>query len=73
MKSDSTLTKMIRPLSVIFTTLVISALAITHGNFGDFVVDESYIVLFKNLLILQYGFYFGSRGIEKVVETINKK
>ena len=71
MNSDSVLSKNIRPITLIFTTIVITSLAITHGNFGDFVVEEAYITLFQSLLILQYGFYFGSRGIEKVIQSIN--
>ena len=31
----------------------------------------AYIILYKTLLIMQYGFYFGSRGIEKVMEKYN--
>jgi len=75
MQSDNKLTKMIRPLSLIFTTIVVSALAITDGNFGSFVVDDLYIELFKSLMGLQYMFYFGSRGAEKIMEKIytNKK
>ena len=71
MNSDSVLSKNIRPITLIFTTVVITSLAITHGNFGDFVVEEAYITLFQSLLILQYGFYFGSRGVEKVIQSIN--
>jgi hypothetical protein len=73
MASDSELAKIVRPLSLIFTTLVITVLALTDGNIGGFTVGEEYILLFKSLLILQYGFYFGSRAAEKIVTTINKK
>lgn len=71
MQSDNKLTKLIRPLSLIFTTVVVSALAITDGNFGgSFVVDDMYIELFKSLMGVQYMFYFGSRGVEKIMEKI---
>ena len=71
MQSDNKLSKSIRPASLIFTTFVVSAFAITDGNFGDFMVDKAYITLFQSLMLLQYGFYFGSRGIEKITKGVN--
>ena len=72
MKSDSWLANNVRPLSLVFTTLMVTFFAFFHGNLGQFTIDESYIDLFKGLLLLQYGFYFGSRGFEKIYTTINK-
>ena len=72
MSSDSKLTKLVRPLSMVFTTLIVAILAFIDGNLEAFVVKTEYIGLFKLLLILQYTFYFGSRGLEKVVEKIFK-
>lgn len=66
--SDSWLTKNVRPLSLIYTTGVVTVLALTDGNIGKFVIQGAYITLFQTLLVMQYAFYFGSRGIEKVIE-----
>lgn len=72
MSSDSWLSKNIRPLSMIFTTLVISLFAVFHKNIANFEIDKSYVDLFKSLLVLQYSFYFGMRGVEKITDLIGK-
>lgn len=66
MNSDSWLSKNVRPLSLIFTTIVISLFAVFHKNIAHFEIDSQYIDLFKSLLVLQYSFYFGLRGVEKI-------
>lgn len=71
MQSDNKLSKIIRPLTLIFTTIVVSLLAVSDGNILSFTVNESYISLFQSLMLLQYGFYFGSRGMEKIAKNIN--
>lgn len=68
MTSDSFLSKNIRPLTLIFTTLVVTLAALADGIWPGFVIDAAYINLLKHLMILQYGFYFGSRGIEKIMK-----
>jgi len=70
MKSDSWLSKNIRPMTLIFTTLVVSIMALTSGNLGTFKVQQSWIDLFKTIMVLQYTFYFGSRGIEKITKMV---
>lgn len=72
MKSDSVLSKNIRPLSLIFTTILVTILSSTDGNLGSFEVKDSYITLIESLMVLQYTFYFGSRGVEKIMETMGK-
>ena len=72
MSSDSWLSKNIRPMTLIFTTVLVTWLSFTDGNIGNFAVKPSYVSLIENLMILQYTFYFGSRGIEKIMETMGK-
>jgi hypothetical protein len=72
MASDSWLSKNIRPLSLVFTTILVTWLSITDGNLGEFEVKQSYITLIEGLMTLQYMFYFGSRGVEKVMDTVGK-
>ena len=69
MASDAWLPKNIRPLSLVFLLGVVSILAFFDGNVGQFSIKEDYIGLYENLLLLAFGFYFGSRGVEKVVKT----
>lgn len=72
MNSDSWLSKNIRPMSLIFLVLVISILAFFDGNIGNFTIEKDYILLYKSLLLMTFTFYFGSRGAEKIIESINK-
>lgn len=71
MKSDSKLSKNIRPITLIFMTLVVSLLAfLTIFNSGltegQLKMVEQWIPFFQMIMLAIYGFYFGSRGFEKV-------
>jgi len=72
MKSDSFLAKNIRPLVLIFLTVVFSALAFTDGNIGGFKVAKEYIPIFQTLLVTVYGAYFVGRTYEKAKSSIKK-
>lgn len=72
MASDSWLSKNIRPLALVFLLGTVSVLALFDGNIGEFAVGDSYVELYRQLLLLAFGFYFGSRGIEKVVKVWKK-
>lgn len=71
MSADSTLSKNIRPLSLIaifagyFTFAMMSA-------FG-YNANESYVQLLGNWGMLVFGAYFGSRSLEKITEIRAKK
>ena len=65
MASDSFLSKNIRPLVLIYLTVVFSVLSFFDGNIGAFKVDELYIPIFQSLLITVYGAYFVGRTWEK--------
>jgi hypothetical protein len=71
MKSDSWLSKNIRPMALIFMTLVVSVLAFFTIFDSTLSVSQqgtldSWIPLFQTLMLVIYGFYFGSRGLEKI-------
>lgn len=72
MSSDSWLSKNIRPLSLVYLTVVVSILTLFDGNVGEFTINTAYIELFKSLLLMAFTFYFGSRGVEKIIQQINK-
>ena len=66
MKSDSWLSKNVRPMSLIFltiSTMILIYLDFYHGAELD--VPNAWIELLKSLLLGVYIAYFGSRGIEK--------
>jgi hypothetical protein len=72
MTSDSWLSKNVRPLSLVFMTLMVTFFAFTDGNIGQFSINESYVKLYEGLLLTVYMFYFGSRGVEKTMKLYKK-
>jgi len=73
MNSDSFLSKNIRPMVLIYLTVIFSALAFTDGNIGTFSVAKEYIPIFQTLLVTVYGAYFVGRSWEKAKKTILNK
>lgn len=65
MQSDSFLSKNIRPLVLVFLTVMFTLFAFTDGNVGEFKIQEEYIPVFQSLLITVYGAYFVGRTWEK--------
>ena len=69
MMSDSWLSKNVRPLLLVFltaTTVLLAYLTIFMPEKVEPETVEPWLNLLETLLITAYGFYFGSRGIEKV-------
>ena len=66
MKSDSWLSKNVRPLTLMF--LVVSTVLMVFIDAGviSFVVDEDWKDLLKMVLITCIGAYFGGRSYEKI-------
>jgi hypothetical protein len=73
MKSDSFLSKNIRPMVLIYLTFIFSVLAFFDGNIGEFSITEDYIPIFQSLLITVYGAYFVGRTWEKGKKISNNK
>ena len=65
MNSDSFLSKNIRPMVLIYLTVVFTILSFFDGNVGEFKIAEQYIPIFQSLLITVYGAYFVGRTWEK--------
>jgi uncharacterized membrane protein (DUF106 family) len=71
MSSDSWLSKNIRPLSLIaifFAYITFAMMSAAGIN-----TNESYTMLLGQWGQLAFGFYFGSRGLEKLAEIRAKK
>ena len=66
MNSDNWLSKNIRPMSLIFITVVFTIITFADGNIGQFTINQEYRPIYQSLLLLCYGAYFGSRGLEKI-------
>ena len=72
MQSDSWLSKNIRPLLTIFSLFLYTLFAISDGNFGNFDIQDQYVDLLGQIVIMSLGFYFTSRGIEKTAKILKK-
>ena len=73
MKHGSTLSKNIRPLTLIFLTAIFTVLSIFDGNLEiggkAFTIGEAYVPVYQTLLMTVYAAYFAGRSIEKVKEV----
>ena len=72
MSSDSFLSKNIRPMVLIYLTVVFTILSFFDGNVGEFKIAEQYIPIFQSLLITVYGAYIVGRTWEKSKKINNK-
>jgi uncharacterized membrane protein (DUF106 family) len=72
MKSDSFLSKNIRPMILIYLTVIFTSLAFFDGNIGEFGLAKEYIPIFQTLLVTVYGAYFVGRTWEKAKSISNK-
>ena len=68
MISDSWLSKNVRPIIVMFLTIMMTFCVIADSSFDSFDVKTHWIDLLASLLLLVYGAYFGSRGLEKITK-----
>lgn len=73
MKSDSWLSRNIRPLTLIFVLALYTIFSLTDGNIGEFNITDAYVSLLGQWGMLIMSFYFGGRSIEKVMDKINLK
>jgi len=72
MISDSWLSKNIRPMLTIFSLMLYTLFSITDGNIGDFNIQDNYVSMLGQIVIMSLGFYFTSRGIEKTASILKK-
>ena len=56
----------IRPLTLVFLTLVFVAISMFDGNIGGFTISPAYIPIYQTLLLCVYSAYFAGRSIEKI-------
>ncbi len=74
MKSDSWLSKNIRPLTLAF--MVLSTMTLAYATIFTLSPDKTallkpWISLLTTLDVTIFSFYFGSRGVEKIVKSLN--
>ena len=70
MKHGSWLSKNIRPITLIFLTMIFTILSIFDGNLmiggENFTIGAAYVPVYQTLLMTVYAAYFAGRSIEKV-------
>ena len=73
MSSDSWLSKNIRPMITLFSLAIYTIFALLDGNIGSFNLQNQYVDLMGQILSYALGFYFTSRGLEKISTIVKKK
>tara|TARA_R110002153_G_scaffold151344_2_gene302782 strand:+ start:2058 stop:2441 length:384 start_codon:yes stop_codon:yes gene_type:complete len=63
---DNKLSKNIRPMSLIFVTVVFVIISFMDGNFREFTLNPIYVPIWNSLLLAIYGAYFVGRTITKM-------
>lgn len=71
MKSDSTLSKNIRPMTLIFILVTYTVFAMMSA--WDIEVNNNYVELLGQWGMLIMSFYFGGRTLEKIMDMKAKK
>ena len=71
MASDSTLSKNIRPMTLVFILLVYSTFAMMSAF--DVEVNNNYVELLGQWGMLIMSFYFGGRTLEKIMDMKKNK
>jgi hypothetical protein len=71
MKSDSWLSKNIRPMTLVFILAVYSTFAMMSA--WDIEVNNNYVELLGQWGMLIMSFYFGGRTLEKIIDMKGKK
>ena len=70
MNHGSWLSKNIRPITLVFLTVMFTILSLFDGNLKiageEFTIADAYIPVYQTLLMVVYGAYFAGRSIEKV-------
>ena len=72
MKSDSWLSKNVRPITLLYLLLVMSVLVFCDSIENGFAVKDIWVTLVESLLITVIIAYFGGRSAEKYKKISNK-
>ena len=69
MDNEHAVTRLIRPVLTGAMFIMFLACVFFDGNLGEFTIDKAYVPVIQSLFGTMTIFYFGSRGIEKVMKT----
>ena len=71
--SEFAITRLVRPVVYSAMFIMFLSMVFLDGNIGDFAIDKAYVPVIQSLFGTMTVFYFGSRGIEKVMKTWKDK
>ena len=72
MDNEHTITRLVRPVVYGSMFIMFLSMVFLDGNVGDFTINKAYVPVIQSLFGTMTVFYFGSRGIEKVMKTFKK-
>ena len=72
MDNEHAVTRLVRPVVYGAMFLMFLMCVFFDGNVGEFTIDKVYIPVIQSLFGTMTIFYYGSRGIEKVMKTFKK-
>ena len=64
--------RLVRPVTYGLMFIIFMFMALFDGNMGSFTVNKMYIGPIESLFTTMTVFYFGSRGLEKMMKTFKK-
>jgi hypothetical protein len=73
MDNEYAITRLVRPVTYGAMFIMFLSMVFLDGNIGDFQIDKAYIPVIQTLFGTMTVFYFGSRGIEKIMKTFKEK
>ena len=71
--NEHSITRLVRPILTYSMFILFLFVTLFDGNVGDFSIKELYIPVIQDLFGVMVVFYFGSRGIEKLMKEFKKK
>lgn len=71
--NEHTITRLVRPITYASMFIMFLSMVFFDGNIGDFTINPLYVPVIQSLFGTMTVFYFGSRGIEKVMKTFKKQ
>ncbi len=70
--NEHTITRLVRPITYGSMFIMFLSMVFFDGNIGEFTINPLYVPVIQSLFGTMTVFYFGSRGIEKVMKTWKK-
>jgi hypothetical protein len=70
--NEHTITRLVRPITYGAMFIMFLSMVFFDGNIGEFRINPLYVPVIQSLFGTMTVFYFGSRGIEKVMKTWKK-